>query len=133
MKHALKMYVLYFLGNSVVYLFVDSFREFIAGTYTMTGKLHVSLILIAVLSIVSVAADKVWRVIPKTDEKTFQARLVAIATIIIALSAITDFCLTILASRFVGDLHMTQLDCILLAGLCQAPLIAVMADFPRKD
>lgn len=132
MKHVLKMYALYFLGNSVVYLFVDSFREFIAGTYTMTGKLHVSLILIAVLSIVSVLADKIWRVIPKKDEGMLQVRLVVVAVIIIALSAITDFCLTILASRFV-DLRMTQLDCMLLAGLCQAPLIAVMADFPRKD
>lgn len=133
MKHVLKMYVLYFLGNSVVYLFVDSFREFIAGTEIMTRKLYVSLVLIAVLSIVSVLADKIWRVIPKKDEGTLQVRLVVVAVIIIVLSAITDFCLTILVSHFVGDLHITRLDCMLLAGLCQTPLIAVMADFPRKD
>ena len=130
MREILKMYILYFFGNSVMYLLIDSFKESIAGRDNMmTHKIYISFPLIAALAVVSIIADRVWVKITRKFGSS-QSCLITMAVVILILSAIAEYGLLIAASYFVSDLHMTQLDCIALAVLCQALPIAVFADLP---
>ena len=61
MKEIPKMYMLYFFGNSLSYLLMDSLRgSVIDKNHVMASKTYANFVLIAVLTVVSVIADRVW-------------------------------------------------------------------------
>ena len=61
MKEIPKMYILYFFGNSLSYLLMDSLRgSVIDKNHVMASKTYANFVLIAVLTVVSVIADRVW-------------------------------------------------------------------------
>ena len=58
MKEIPKMYMLYFFGNSLSYLLMDSLRgSVIDKNHVMASKTYANFVLIAVLTVVSVIAD----------------------------------------------------------------------------
>lgn len=130
MREILKMYILYFFGDSVMYLLIDSFKESIAGRDNMmTHKIYISFPLIAALAVVSIIADRVWVKITRKFRSS-QSCLITMAVVILILSAIADYVLMVIALHFMRDLCMTKLDCILLAVFCPITSIIILVDIP---
>ena len=130
MKEIPKMYILYFFGNSLSYLLMDSLRgSVINKDHVMASKTYANFILIAVLTVVSVIADWVW-VKNVRRYRSSRPRLIALMVAILILSAIVDYGLMIIAVHFIRDLHMTRLDCILLAVFCPITSLVILTDLP---
>ena len=130
MKDIPKMYILYFFGNSLSYLLMDSLRgSVIDKNHVMTSKTYANFVLIAVLTVVSVIADWVW-VKNVRKYRSSRPRLIALMVAILILSAIVDYGLMIMAVHFIRDLYMTRLDCILLAIFCPITSLVILTDLP---
>lgn len=130
MKDIPKMYILYFFGNSLSYLLMDSLRgSVIDKNHVMTSKAYANFVLIAVLTVVSVIADWVW-VKNVRKYRSSRPRLIALMVAILILSAIVDYGLMIMAVHFIRDLYMTRLDCILLAIFCPITSLVILTDLP---
>lgn len=130
MKEIPKMYILYFFGNSLSYLLMDSLRgSVIDKDHVMASKTYANFILIAVLTVVSVIADWVW-VKNVRKYRSSRPRLIALMVAILILSAIVDYGLMIMAVHFIRDLYMTRLDCILLAIFCPITSLVILTDLP---
>ena len=130
MKESPKMYILYFFGNSLSYLLMDSLRgSVIDKNHVMTRKTYANFVLIAVLTVVSVIADWVW-VKNVRKYRSSRPRLIALMVAILILSAIVDYGLMIMAVHFIRDLYMTRLDCILLAIFCPITSLVILTDLP---
>ena len=130
MKEIPKMYILYFFGNSLSYLLMDSLRgSVIDKNHVMTSKTYANFVLIAVLTVVSVIADWVWMKNVK-KYRSSRPRLIALMVAILILSAIVDYGLMIMAVHFIRDLYMTRLDCILLAIFCPITSLVILTDLP---
>ena len=130
MKEIPKMYILYFFGNSLSYLLMDSLRgSVIDKNHVMTSKAYANFVLIAVLTVVSVIADWVW-VKNVRKYRSSRPRLIALMVAILILSAIVDYGLMIMAVHFIRDLYMTRLDCILLAIFCPITSLVILTDLP---
>lgn len=130
MKDIPKMYILYFFGNSLSYLLMDSLRgSVIDRNHVMTSKAYANFVLIAVLTVVSVIADWVW-VKNVRKYRSSRPRLIALMVAILILSAIVDYGLMIMAVHFIRDLYMTRLDCILLAIFCPITSLVILTDLP---
>ena len=88
MKEIPKMYILYFFGNSLSYLLMDSLRgSVIDKNHVMTSKTYANFVLIAVLTVVSVIADWVW-VKNVRKYRSSRPRLIALIVAFLILSAI---------------------------------------------
>ena len=130
MKEIPKMYILYFFGNSLSYLLMDSLRgSVIDKNHVMASKTYANFVLIAVLTVVSVIADWVW-VKNVRKYRSSRPRLIALMVAILILSAIVDYGLMIMAVHFIRDLYMTRLDCILLAIFCPITSLVILTDLP---
>lgn len=130
MKEIPKMYILYFFGNSLSYLLMDSLRRSVIDkNHVMTSKTYANFVLIAVLTVVSVIADWVW-VKNVRKYRSSRPRLIALMVAILILSAIVDYGLMIMAVHFIRDLYMTRLDCILLAIFCPITSLVILTDLP---
>ena len=130
MKDIPKMYILYFFGNSLSYLLMDSLRgSVIDKNHVMTSKTYANFVLIAVLTVVSVIADWVW-VKNVRKYRSSRPRLIALMVAILILSAIVDYGLMIMAVHFIRDLYMTRLDCIQLAIFCPITSLVILTDLP---
>ena len=130
MKEIPKMYILYFFGNSLSYLLMDSLRgSVIDKNHVMTSKTYANFVLIAVPTVVSVIADWVW-VKNVRKYRSSRPRLIALMVAILILSAIVDYGLMIMAVHFIRDLYMTRLDCILLAIFCPITSLVILTDLP---
>ena len=83
MKEIPKMYMLYFFGNSLSYLLMDSLRgSVIDKNHVMASKTYANFVLIAVLTVVSVIADRVW-VKNAKKYRSSRPRLIALMVVIL--------------------------------------------------
>lgn len=120
--------MLYFFGNSLSYLLMDSLRgSVIDKNHVMASKTYANFVLIAVLTVVSVIADRVW-VKNAKKYRSSRPRLIALMVVILILSAIAGYGLMVIALHFMRDLCMTKLDCILLAVFCPITSIIILVD-----
>ena len=125
MREAVRMYIWYFFWNSVAYALVISLEKALKYKDGLTDKL-VALTVVAMLSIVSLLADRIGTIIIAHTKNMSGLHFVVVLIAILSVSA--DVFLLKLLTGIIDELCTNSMDRLLLAGLCQIVPIELLRD-----
>lgn len=131
MRRIAGTYVLFFLTNSIAYLLVDALKGKINDGDTLSEKIYVGLIVLAILSVVSLIVDRVGTIVVRRIKERPKICFTIVLVLIIAISILVDMCLLSIMTDVI-ELRANLLDRFLLTGLCQIVPIGILKDERSK-
>lgn len=131
MRRIAGTYVLFFLTNSIAYLLVDALKGKINDGDTLSEKIYVGLIVLAILSVVSLIVDRVGKIVVRHIKERPKICFTIVLVLIIAISILADMCLLSIMTDVI-ELRANLLDRFLLTGLCQIVPIGILKDEGSK-
>ena len=131
MRRIASTYVLFFLTNSIAYLLVDVLKGKINDGDTLSEKIYVGLIVLAILSVVSLIVDRVGMIVIRRIKERPKICFTIVLVLIIAISILVDMCLLSIMTDVI-ELRANLLDRFLLTGLCQIVPIGILKDEGSK-
>lgn len=131
MRRMTTTFVLFFLTNSIAYLLVDALKDKMNDGDTLSEKIYVGLIALAILSVVSLIADRVGTIIIRHIKERPRTCFTIVLILIIAVSVLADVCLLSIMTDVI-ELRTNLLDRFLLAGLCQIVPVGILRDEGSK-